>query len=264
MLQSTLAGEPCQNKHDRKSGAHPSSSFYIGRGPGIERSTTSTVRKREAIIFGATGAVGSELLRLCLDGSRYSRVTVIARRPTSMTHEKLQWVPAEFNALEDLATISGLIDGDAYCCLGTTIKAAGSEEAFRRVDYHYVLNAARFAKQSGVTQFSLVTAIGANRDSGILYNRTKGEIEAAIIAMDFPSLNIFRPSLLKGKRAEFRLKEEIGNWLFLLMTPLFHFGLQRYKPVEISKLARALYVSADPEHKTISPRIFESEEIQAY
>lgn len=218
----------------------------------------------EAIIFGATGAVGSELLRLCLDGNRYSRITVIARRPASLTHEKLKWITAEFDALHSLKPVSGLIDGDAYCCLGTTIKAAGSDKAFRRVDYDFVLNAARFAKKSGVTQFSLVTAIAANSDSGMLYNRTKGEVEAAVIAEDFPTLNIFRPSLLKGKRAEFRLKEEIANRLLFFMTPLFQVGLQRYKPVEISTLARALYVSADQKNKTISPRIFESDEIQAY
>jgi uncharacterized protein YbjT (DUF2867 family) len=218
----------------------------------------------ETIIFGATGAVGSELLRLCLDGNRYSRVTVIARRATSLTHEKLQWISAEFDALDNLEPVPGLVEGDAYCCLGTTIKAAGSEEAFRRVDYEYVLNAARFAKRSNVTQFSLVTAIGANPESGMLYNRTKGEVEAAIIAEGFPTLNIFRPSLLKGKRAEFRLKEEIGNSLLFLMTPLFHFGLQKYEPVEISTLARALYVSADQKNKTTSRRIFESDEIQAY
>jgi len=218
----------------------------------------------EAIIFGATGAVGSELLKLCLDDNRYSRVTVIARKPVSLAHEKLQWITAGLDALDNLAAVSGLLDGDAFCCLGTTIKAAGSEEAFRRVDYDYALNAARFAKICGVTQFSLVTAIGSNPESGILYNRTKGEIEAAIIEEDFPTLNIFRPSLLKGERAEFRLKEEIANRLMALMTPLFHVGLQRYKPVEISTLARALYVNADQSNKTISPRIFESDEIQAY
>jgi len=220
--------------------------------------------QRQALIFGATGAVGSELLTLCLDGNRYSRVTVVARKPTSLTHEKLQWTTAEFDALDNLAPVSGLVDGDAFCCLGTTIKTAGSEEAFRRVDYDYVLNAARFAKTNGVTQFSLVTALGANPESGMLYNRTKGEVEATIIAEAFPTLNIFRPSLLKGKRAEFRLKEDIANGLAFLMTPLFHLGLQRYKPVEIPTLARALYVSADQAIKSTAPRIFESDEIQGY
>lgn len=220
--------------------------------------------QRQALIFGATGAVGSELLTLCLDGNRYSRVTVVARKPASLTHEKLQWTTAEFDALENLAPVSGLVDGDAFCCLGTTIKTAGSEEAFRRVDYDYVLNAARFAKTNGVTQFSLVTALGANPESGMLYNRTKGEVEATIIAEAFPTLNIFRPSLLKGKRAEFRLKEDIANGLAFLMTPLFHLGLRRYKPVEIPTLARALYVSADQAIKSTAPRIFESDEIQGY
>ena len=216
------------------------------------------------MIFGATGAVGSELLKLCLDGDQYGRVIVVARRTISLRHEKLIWIEAELDALQNLEPVSGLVDGDAFCCLGTTIKTAGSEEAFRRVDYDYVLNAARFAKTNGVSQFSMVTALGANSESGMLYSRTKGEIEAAIIAEGFPTLNIFRPSLLRGKRAEFRFKEEIANGLSFLMTPLFHLGLQKYKPVEISTLARALYVSAHQDIKTTSPRILESDEIQGY
>lgn len=220
--------------------------------------------QRQALIFGATGAVGSELLKLCLDGDRYRRVIVIARRPTSLKHEKLLWIEAGFDTLNKLEPVSGLLDGDAFCCLGTTIKAAGSESAFRRVDYDYVLNAARYAKKCGVIQFSMVTATGANPASGMLYNRTKGEIEAAVIAENFPSLHIFRPSLLRGKRAEFRLKEEIANWVLFLMTPLFLVGLRRYKPVEISRVARALYLSADQDRPTGSPRIHESDEIQAY
>jgi uncharacterized protein YbjT (DUF2867 family) len=220
--------------------------------------------QRQALVFGATGAVGSELLKLCLDGDRYRRVIVIARRPTSLKHEKLLWIEAGFDTLNKLEPVSGLLDGDAFCCLGTTIKAAGSESAFRRVDYDYVLNAARYAKKCGVIQFSMVTATGANPASGMLYNRTKGEIEAAVIAEDFPSLHIFRPSLLRGKRAEFRLKEEIANWVLFLMTPLFLVGLRRYKPVEISRVARALYLSSDQDRPTGSPRIHESDEIQSY
>lgn len=220
--------------------------------------------QRQALLFGATGAVGGELLGLCLEGDRYSRVTVIARRGTNLEHEKLQWIEAEFDALKDLAPVSGMADGDAFCCLGTTIKAAGSEAAFRRVDFDFVLNAARFAKASGVRQFSMVSAIGADPDSRSLYNRTKGEIEAAVIAEHFPSQLIFRPSLLKGKRDEFRLAEVTGNWLSVLMTPLFHLGLRKYQPVKIAKLARALYVAADEDKVNGTHRIVESDEIQSY
>jgi uncharacterized protein YbjT (DUF2867 family) len=181
-----------------------------------------------------------------------------------LKHEKLLWIEAGFDALNKLATGPGLLDGHAFCCLGTTIKAAGSASAFRRVDYDYVLNAARYAKKCGVIQFSMVTATGANPASRVLYSRTKGEIEAAVIAEDFPSLHIFRPSLLRGKRAEFRLKEEIANYVSFLMTPLFLVGLRRYKPVEISRVARAMYVSADQDLPTGSPCIHESEDIQSY
>jgi len=220
--------------------------------------------QRQALIVGATGAVGGELLKLCLEGDRYSRVTVIARRATSLEHEKLRWIEAEFDALDNLEPVSGLADGDAYCCLGTTIKAAGSDAAFRRVDFDFVLNSARFSKECGVRQFSMVSALGANPESSTLYNRTKGEVEAAVIAEGFPALLIFRPSLLKGKRDEFRLMEEIGNWASFLMTPLFHLGLRKYQPVEISKLARALYLSADEDRTNGTHYIFESDEIQSY
>jgi len=220
--------------------------------------------QRQALIFGATGAVGHELLQLCLEGDRYSRVTVIARRSASLAHEKLQWIEAGFDVLDGLEPVSGMTDGDAFCCLGTTMKAAGSEANFRRVDYDFVLNAARFAKKSGARQFSMVSALGANSKSNGIYNRTKGEVEAAVIAENFPSLRIFRPSLLKGKRDEFRLAEEVGNWVSFLMTPLFALGLRKYEPVEISKLARALYVSADDDKANGSHYIYESDEIQSY
>ena len=228
-----------------------------------QRQGTGAIQ-RQALIFGATGAVGRELLNLCLDGDRYRRVIAIARRPAFLKHDKLFWIEAEFDALNMLESVSGLADGDAYCCLGTTIKAAGSESAFRLVDYDYVLTAARFAKRCGVMQFSMVTAIGANPASAMLYSRTKGEIEAAVIAEEFPSLHIFRPSLLRGERAEFRLKEEVANCVSLLVTPLFLGRLRRYKPVEISSVARAMYLSADQDLTTGSPCIHESEEIQSY
>lgn len=220
--------------------------------------------QRQALIFGATGAVGSELLKLCLDGNRYRRIIVIARRPAAMKHDKLVWIEAGFETLGELEPVSGLSYGDAFCSLGTTIKAAGSESAFRRVDYDFVLNAAIYAKRCGVFQFGMVTATGANPASRLLYSRTKGEIETAVMAENFPSLHIFRPSLLKGERAEFRLKEELANCASFLMTPLFLGGLRRYKPIKVSRVARAMYVSADQVPPTGSPCIHESEEIQSY
>jgi uncharacterized protein YbjT (DUF2867 family) len=215
------------------------------------------------IIFGATGAVGRQLLDLCLNGDIYQKVTVIARRPTSLSHAKLNWIALELNALGDQAPISDLVDGDAYCCLGTTIKAAGSKEAFRQVDYDYVVNTVRFAKKCSITNFSMISVVGADAKSNSFYNRTKGEVEAAVIAENVPSLRIFRPSLLKGKRDDFRPMEVIGNIASLLMTPLFFFGLRKYQPIEIEKLARALYKTTI-EGSVGTVRIYESNELQSY
>lgn len=217
---------------------------------------------RQALIFGATGAVGRELLQLCLDGDRYSEIVVVARRPATLVHAKLCWIECEYDVLDKLDSIPGLAGGDAYCCLGTTIKAAGSEAAFRRVDYDYVVSAARFAKKCGVMHFCMVSALSANAKSNWLYNRTKGEVEAAVIAENFPSLHIFRPSLLKGKRAELRLGEEIGNWVSLLIQPVFYLGLRKYQPVRFEKLARALYNSSSEDRAAGVTRIYENDEIQ--
>lgn len=219
---------------------------------------------KQAVIFGATGAVGRQLLDLCLNGDKYENVIVVARRPATVIHARLSWIESEFDALNDLAPIPGLADGDAYCCLGTTIKAAGSREKFHQVDYDYVVGAARFAMICKVTNFSMISAVGADTTSKSFYNQTKGEVEAAVIAENLPSLRIFRPSLLKGKRAEFRLKEEIGNVLSLLMTPVFYLGLRKYQPIEIEKLARALYQTTTDESINDKVRLYESDELQSY
>jgi len=219
---------------------------------------------KQAVIFGATGAVGSHLLKLCLSGDRYQKVIVVARRAAPLTHAKLDWIGIELDVLDDLAAVAGLVNGDAYCCLGTTIKAAGSREQFHHVDFDLVLKAARFAKKCGVMNFSMVSALGADAKSNNFYLRTKGEAEAAVIAENLPSLRIFRPSLLKGKRGDFRLKEEVSNFVSLLLTPLFHFGLRRYQPIEIEKLARALYETAAEGSDTGAVCIYESDRLQSY
>jgi uncharacterized protein YbjT (DUF2867 family) len=110
----------------------------------------------------------------------------------------------------------------------------------------------------------MVSALGADAESHNLYNRTKGEVETAVAAEDFPALRIFRPSLLKGDRDEFRLGEKIGNWVSVALTPLFHLGLRKYQPVEISKLARALYVGTGEDRTSGTHYVFESDEIQTY
>ena len=219
---------------------------------------------KQAVLFGATGAVGRELLDFCLSGDRYEKVTVIARGKAPISHLKLNWLQVDFDELADLTPILGLSGGDAFCCLGTTIKAAGSQEAFRRVDFHYTLNAAQWSKKCAVKSFTMISAVSANAKSNNLYNKTKGEVELAVIAEKLDVLRILRPSLLKGPRAEFRVKEEIGNVISVLLTPVFVFGLRKYQPIEIEKLARVLYQSVNEEFPSGSVNVYKNVELLAY
>ena len=216
---------------------------------------------KQTIIFGATGAVGREVLDHCLNGDRYEKVTVIARGAPPISHVKLNWLQIDFDDLPELAPIEGLVSGDAFCCLGTTKKAAGREEKFRRVDFDYILSAAKFSKSCFVKSFNLISVVGANAQSSNLYTRTKGEVELAVMDEGLDVLRVFRPSLLKGPRDEFRIKEEIGNIISAFLTPLFFLGLRKYQPIEIGKLARVFYESASDETPSNSVRIYENAEL---
>ena len=129
------------------------------------------------MLVGATGLVGARVLELMLGDSVYGEVHVLVRRATGSTHQKLREHLVDFDALE-LAQVPHV--DDVFCCLGTTIKTAGSQDAFRRVDFDYVFKVASLAREQGARQFLLVTAMGASAKSSVFYNRVKGEIEAAV------------------------------------------------------------------------------------
>ena len=164
-------------------------------------------------LFGATGLVGSECLRLLLDDGSFSRVMIFTRRPLSVTPDgvadrpKLETHVLDFEQIERFG--KALAVDQIVCTLGTTIRKAGSQQEFRKVDFDYPLEIARIALAQGARHFLLVSALGANAGSRWFYTRVKGELEAAILALPFRSHTIVRPSLLLGKRAEFRLGEKI-------------------------------------------------------
>ncbi len=200
------------------------------------------VDKRSALLVGATGLVGNELLRVLLESDRYEKVKVLVRTPISTNHPKFTQCLMNFDELdkyEEEFTVD-----DVFCCLGTTIKKAGSQEAFRKVDFEYPLHAAKLARKQGAQQFLIVSAIGADPRSSIFYNRVKGEIEIALSQLELPALHIFRPSLLLGKRNEFRLGERVSAMLSPVFSPLFIGKLNQYKPIQARKVAEAMYRTA--------------------
>jgi len=181
---------------------------------------------------------GGYLLRQLLDCPEYVRVIALGRRPLELNHPKLEQVAADFAALERVA--GDLRCDDAFCCLGTTIRQAGSKEAFRAVDHGAVLAFAWLARRNGAERFFVVSALGADAQSRVFYNRVKGETEAALAVLDFKTLGIFRPSLLLGPRTARRLGERVGEGLLWLVEPLLLGGLRKYRAIQAEVVARAM------------------------
>jgi uncharacterized protein YbjT (DUF2867 family) len=192
---------------------------------------------RTAILAGATGLVGSLCLKQLLDDPTYSQVVAVSRRPPIETHPRLVQKIVDFDRLNQLAPIAA---DDAFCALGTTIKKAGSQEAFRKIDVGYSKAFAEFALAGGAQQLALVSSVGANPRSGNFYVRTRGELEEAVSAMAFRSIHIFQPSFLMGLRAEQRPGEGIGLALAQAFQFVFVDSLRKYRPILASTVAAAM------------------------
>lgn len=192
---------------------------------------------KTALVAGATGAVGQQLLPLLLASPDYARVKVLGRRRPALEHPKLEIVVSDFSNLEGLGT--QLQADDVYCCLGTT-QAKSGRSGLERVDHDYVLALAQAARAQGARQFLVVSAIGASASSPSFYSRVKGRMEQALAAMDYPSLHIVQPSLLLGDRKESRPAEHFAQKLTPLFAPLLAGPLAKYRPITTEAVAQAL------------------------
>lgn len=216
---------------------------------------------KTALIIGATGLVGNYLIFKLLQSDRYENVITLVRRPMHLKHPKLDERIVDFDNLT-LQDVSGA--NDVFCCLGTTIRQAGSQEAFRKVDFVYPVEVGKLALQAGATQYLLVSSIGANAQSSIFYSRTKGQVEAAIGELGYRSYTVFRPATLLGKRKQFRLGEEVGKVLDFALSPLTLLipPLRKYKGIQASKVASAMLNIADQE--VPGQHILESDALQRF
>lgn len=214
--------------------------------------------KRTALVAGATGLVGRQCVEELLRDDSYSRIVALVRRPGLLVREKLEEYLIDFERLSEETRLPAV--DDVFCCLGTTIKKAGTKEAFRRVDHDYVVFLAKAALASGAKQFLLVSSIGADARSRVFYSRIKGEVEADISALPFRAVQIFRPSMLLGDRTEGRLGEKVAQVVSKPLAFLFVGGLRKYKPIEAKAVARAMVKGAQREPEGV--HIYESDEIQ--
>ena len=210
------------------------------------------LERRRALLVGATGLIGSSVLRRLLDVSVYRNVTVWARRPLALHGPGLRTETFDFEEMR-----SHKVDADdVFCCIGTTMKHARTREVFRRVDHDYPVELAKAAARGGAKRLLVVSALGADPRSHVFYSRVKGEMEADVLAAGVPRTVFLRPTLLAGHRDEFRLGERIGLAAADLLGPI----LGRYRPIDADVVAMAMIKAA---LKNLPSGVLESDRIRA-
>jgi uncharacterized protein YbjT (DUF2867 family) len=212
---------------------------------------------KTALIAGATGLIGKQLLHLLLEDSYYAKVKAITRKPMEIQNPKFENVVLDFDKLSEYD--AAIKSDDVFCCLGTTIRIAKTKEAFRKVDYEYPLELARVAKNQGATQYLLVSALGADKNSSVFYNKVKGEVEESIGQLSFSTLRIFRPSLLLGNRTEQRTGEGAATAVFKFFGFLIP---AKFKAIDSLKVAKAMQMLA--KENSHGHYVHESRELQGY
>lgn len=212
----------------------------------------------KAVIAGASGLIGNELVHLLLKQDSYKEVIILVRKKIDFTHPKLTQLVIDYD--HPGADFQNLEADVCFCTLGTTMKKAGSKEAFLKVDYTYPLMLANHCKEKAFDQFHIVTAMGANETSSIFYNQVKGKIENDIQKLALNKLFIYRPSMLLGERSEFRMGEKIGQILMISLSFLFMGPLKKYQAIKGKTVAQSMINNSLKSNQKLN--ILESDQIQ--
>ncbi len=187
-------------------------------------------------LAGSTGAIGNHVLRFLNQQNNVDQIITLTRKQNASPLSKEKNLVINFDQLNSLN-----IKADVFiCCLGTTIKVAGSQAAFRKVDYDYVVNFAKLAESASAQKFLVVSSVGADEKSNVFYSRIKGEMESSIKKITIPAIEIFQPSLLLGERTEARPGENFAKIVAPLLNPLLLGSMKKYRAIEASDVAKAL------------------------
>lgn len=197
---------------------------------------------KKALIVGASGLVGGHLLNLMLENAYFAEIVSLVRTPSNLQHKKLSEQVFDFNNDESYKTLPKV--DVAFCCLGTTIKKAGSQAAFKKVDWEYPLKLAKALQKNGCLSYHVITALGSDADSLVFYNRVKGELENDLKKLKFDSLSIYQPSLLLGNRQENRLGEKLAIATFPHLNFLLQGHLKKYRAIEAKDVAKGMIYGA--------------------
>lgn len=196
-----------------------------------------------AIIFGASGLTGSTLLSLLCEQEYYAEVICFVRKQIHNIHDKQRNILTDFNDLESHAAL--FQHADVYCCLGTTNKNVNNDkEAYREADLYRPLRIAKLLKANNGKQLLIISAMGADENARIFYNKLKGELQRKLIEMQLPCLHIFQPSLLLGDRREHRSGEKFATALMAFIQPMLVGGWRKYRAIHVKSVAKAMFVKA--------------------
>jgi uncharacterized protein YbjT (DUF2867 family) len=197
---------------------------------------------KKAMLFGASGLIGSYLLIELLNDRNYGEVIIVVRKSLDITHPKLQVLLADYNTFATL--IKGIAVDNVFLCLGTTRKDTPDKKKYYELDHDYPVLAARIARENGASSVFVVTAVGANATSKVFYIKTKGKVEQDIIALGYAHTHIFRPSMLIGNRREHRPTEKLLLEIWPFIDPLLPGSLNRYHSIKVKEVAKAMINAA--------------------
>ena len=211
---------------------------------------------KTALLFGATGLVGSHLLNLLISNNNYSKIKVFVRSSIELNHQKIEIIQTDFNNLNNhREDIKG---DDCFFCIGTTKKNSPDKNEYKRVELEVPKQVAQIAKSNLVNSFVFVSSGYADPKSSGDYLKFKGLVEEELKRLNFSKLGIMRPSFLLGNRQEKRVGEKIGIFVFKLLSPLFLGPLKKMKPIHSATVAKAMIRTAN---EKLEKKVFESNEI---
>ncbi|MRT92951.1 NAD(P)H-binding protein [Ancylomarina sp. 16SWW S1-10-2] len=212
---------------------------------------------KTALILGATGLTGKLLLNRLLADEAYDRVKVFSRRALGLEHPKLEVYIGDLLKLDIFE--SDFLGDEVFCCIGTTANKTKDKEIYKQIDFGIPVSAATLSKKNGVNSFLVISALGANAESSIFYNKTKGEMEKAVLNQHIPNTYILRPSLIKGSRDEKRIGESIGGLLASIASVFLVGKFKKYRAIKAESIASAMHQLVKSKLKT---QIIESDQIE--
>lgn len=214
--------------------------------------------KKTAIILGASGATGTELVKILLDDSRYSSIKLFSRRPNTIQHEKVIEYVGNLFELEKFT--EEFTANEVYCCIGTTQKQTPNKETYQKIDFGIPVTAAKLAKKNNISTFLVMSSIGANINSNAFYTKTKGEMEQAIQEFQIQNTYIFRPSVLIRKSKEKRILETLFVKILTIVNYLLFGKFKKYRSIKSITVAKTMIAIAN---SNSNKQLFLSDEIES-